>query len=421
LAFFFDRYRVPVLVPLLVLPLLSAWMPLSDHFYRTASRPPGYSLAPAALLAVTDAPVILVAANGGGIQASAWATRVLTGLEETARLEFGERFGRSIRLISSVSGGGVGAMYFVNAYRDGHLPTDLEPILTEAHASSLDDVAWGATYPDLLRILLPVFHVDRGQALEWAWTRDGGLTKTLVDWRDDVYAGNRPASIFNATLVDTGERLLIGTTRIGWESTLGLRNFEDLYPTSDIQIVTAARLSASFTYVSPAARADLPGSQFHVVDGGYYDNYGMTTLMQWLQQALEESRPPPKRILVLQIRGTPPDAQGQPDAWHGWFYQAWAPIEAMLQVRTTGQLSHNEEEFQRLQQQWASRGVEIDNAVFQFCGARPPLSWHLTGHDKETITTEWLREIRTGGAWQVVRAFLGDKPVPAQPRWKACQ
>src|SRR5205823_5102490 len=161
------------------------------------------------------------------------------------------------------------------------------------------------------------------------------------------------------------------------------RNFEDLYPTSDVQIVTAARLSASFTYVSPAARPDLDGPQFHVVDGGYYDNYGMTTLMQWLQQALEESGAPPKRILVVQIRGTPPDPPDRPDAWHGWFYQAWAPLEAMLQVRTTGQLSHNEEEFRRLQQQWASRGVEIDNAVFQFCGARPPLSWHLSGHDKE--------------------------------------
>jgi len=268
---------------------------------------------------------------------------------------------------------------------------------------------------------LPIFHVDRGQALEWAWTRDSGLTKTLVDWRDDVYAGNRPASIFNATLVDTGERLLIGTTRIGWNSTLGLRNFEDLYPASDVQIVTAARLSASFAYVSPAARSDLPGPQFHVVDGGYYDNYGMTSLMQWLQEALEESGALPKRILVVQIRGTPPDPPDRPDASRGWFYQAWAPLEAMLQVRTTGQLSNNEDEFLRLQQQWASRGVEIDNAVFQFCGARPPLSWHLSGHDKEAIVTEWQREIATGGGWQVVRAFLAGQSVPAVKLSTACQ
>jgi hypothetical protein len=402
------------------LPWLSAWIPWSDHYYRTTPHAASYSVAPAALLALSDAPAIVVAANGGGIQAGAWAARVLTGLAQAARPEFGDTFDESVRMISSVSGGGVGSMYFVNAYRDGRLPTDLDPIMAQAEAPSLDDVAWGVAYPDLLRLLFPVFGVDRGQALEWAWTRDSGLSRRLAEWRDDVYGRTRPANIFNATIVDTGERLLIGTTRVGWNSRLGLRNFEDLYPGTDVQIVTAARLSASFTYVAPAARADLAGPQYHVVDGGYYDNYGMTTLMQWLQQALEDSSPRPKRVLVLQIRGTPPAGQAPPDPSHGWFYQAWAPVEAMLDVRTTGQLSHNEEEFQRLQEQWASRGVELDNAVFQFCGSRPPLSWHLTAREKQAIASEWQREMSTGGAWPVVRAFMGGKPVPAQPAWKAC-
>lgn len=420
LAFFFDRYRVPVLVPLLVLPWLSAWIPWSDHYYRTAPHAASYSVAPAPLLALSDAPIIVVAANGGGIQAGAWAARVLTGLVEAGRPDFGDRLAESVRMISSVSGGGVGAMYFVNAYRDGRLPADLEPIVAQAEASSLDDVAWGVAYPDLLRLVAPAFRVDRGQALEWAWTRDSGLKERLAQWRDDVYGRSRPANIFNATIVDTGERLLIGTARVGWNSTLGLRNFEDLYPGTDVQIVTAARLSASFTYVSPAARADVSGPQYHVVDGGYYDNYGMTTLMEWLQQALQEASPRPKRVLVVQIRGNPPSGDVQPDAWHGWFYQAWAPVEAMLAVRSTGQLSHNEEEFARLQEQWGERGVELDNAVFQFCGSRPPLSWHLTAREKQAISTEWQRELTTGGAWPVVRAFLGGQAVPSQPGWKPC-
>jgi hypothetical protein len=312
-------------------------------------------------------------------------------------------------------------MYFLNQYHDGQLPADLESVMRQAEASSLDDVAWGASYPDLVRTVFPVFRVDRGQALEWAWTRDGGVAARLAQWRDDVYAGSRPAVIFNTTVVDTGERLLVGSARVGWDQTLGLRNFEDLYPSTDVQVVTAARLSASFTYVSPAARADLAGPQYHLVDGGYYDNYGMTTLLQWLEQALEDADPLPRRVLIVQIRAAPPEGEARPDAWHGWFYQAWAPLEAMLDVRTTGQLSHNEEDLSRLQQQWGARGVEIDNAVFQFCGTHPPLSWHLTGREQEAITTEWSRELQTGGGWQVVGAFLAGTAVPAQPQWEPCQ
>jgi hypothetical protein len=288
-------------------------------------------------------------------------------------------------------------------------------------ASSLDDIAWGLAYPDLIRGFLPLFRFDRGQALENAWTRDGGVAALLGTWRDDVYAAKRPAIIFNATLVDTGERLLIGTTRIGWESAPGLRNFEDLYPGVDVQVVTAARLSAAFTYVSPAARPDLPGPHYHVVDGGYYDNYGMSTLMQWLDQALEAAPPPSRRVLVIQIRGVPPEADPAPDGAHGWLYQALAPLEAMLRVRTTGQLSHNEDEYARLRQLWAARGVEIANAVFQFCGKEPPLSWHLTGREKTAIEDEWRREIESGTGWPVVRAFLAGEPVLQAANGKPCR
>ncbi len=420
LAFFFDRYRVPVLVPLLLLPVLSAWVPLSDHYYRTTPHDPGYSVSPGKMLDLSSAPVILVAADGGGIQAAAWTARVLTGVSLAARPAFGDRFERSVRLISAVSGGGIGAMYFVNHYNDGRLPTDLDPVVRQAQASSLDDVAWGAAFPDLIRLVAPFVQVDRAHALESAWTRDGGVAAPLAQWRDDVYSLSRPAVVFNTTVVDTGERLLIGSARIGWNSTLGLTNFEDLYPGTDVQVVTAARLSAGFPYVLPAARADRAGPQYHVVDGGYYDNYGMTTLMQWLEQALEDADPLPARVLVVQIRAAPPSRDGAPNARHGWFYQAWAPLEAMLSVRTTGQLSHNQEEFRRLQEQWGRRGVEIDNAVFQFCGDRPPLSWHLTEREKNAIATEWSREVQTGGGWQVVRAFLGNTAVPSNPNWTPC-
>ena len=122
LAFFFDRFRFPVLVPLLAIPILNSFFPQSDHYYRVLSHSHEEALPPAVVLrSGTRSSAIVVAANGGGIQSAAWTTRVLTGLEQRCRSEFGAQyrdFGRSIRMISSVSGGSVGAMYIVGAYRE---------------------------------------------------------------------------------------------------------------------------------------------------------------------------------------------------------------------------------------------------------------------------------------------------------------
>jgi hypothetical protein len=184
-------------------------------------------------------------------------------------------------------------------------------------------------------------------------------------------------------------------------------------------VVTAARLSASFTYVAPAARPESIGNRFHLVDGGYHDNYGMATLTEWLDEALEGTGGTYPRVLVIQIRSSPEDALTDADQWHGWFYQAWAPLETILNVRTSGQLTHNDEEFGRLQRLWMEKEqpVEIDNAVFRFCGPHPPLSWHMTGREKLAIETEWKTQL-SGPALRAVRAFLEGKPIPETTKEK---
>jgi hypothetical protein len=410
-AFFVDRYRVPVLGPLLLLPLLTSACPTSDHFYRTFTDSHGYSPPPADVMNVSSNPVIVVATTGGGIQASAWTARVLTGLDGALRPEFGDTFASSIRLISSVSGGGVGALHFVDKYKNGRFdPNDRALVVKQADASSLDEVAWGLTYPDFWRAFVPLpirgVQVDRGQALEWAWAaHDPDVRASLATWRDDVARGNRPASIFNATIVDTGEPLLIGTTRVGWDDDAGLKNFEDLYPGFNIQAVTAARLSATFTYATPAVRSDRPGAAFHLVDGGYYDNYGMASAMAWIHSGAHDSGVV-RHVMLIQIHDSPPEAEGMPDSWHGTFYQWWAPLEAVLNVRTAGQRSHNDNELSLLKNKLcAVEHVRLDSTTFEFSGTNAPLSWHLTGLDKKSLDDEWTVK-STGPSVDDVRRFL---------------
>jgi hypothetical protein len=427
LAFFFDRYRAPVLAIAAALLVLIGGLrvPGDDHTYHTWQHAAGFSPYPHQVLKAGPSTPIVVAATGGGIQAAAWTARVLTGIDQALPETVRDRFSRSVRVISSVSGGGVGAMYFVENYRDGGFDhARANDVVAKAEASSLDDVAWGAVYPDLIGNLFPPVRLwlgDRGDALERAWTRDArdagtnGVGALLAHWREQVWSADRPANIFNATLVDTGERLLMGTSRVGWREEEGLHNYEDLYPDRDLQVVTAARLAASFTYVSPAARPDHRGEDYHVVDGGYYDDYGTTTLTEWLDEGLEGVGLPRNggtidRVLVVQIRSSPPESHNKPSPGRGYFYQAWAPVATMLNVRSTGQLSHNDEEFARLQRLWADRGVEIDNVVFSFCGEHPPLSWHLTGGDKREIEGEWQKQVAGPGV-EAVRAFLDGQPI----------
>src|SRR5690606_3790489 len=109
-----------------------------------------------------------------------------------------------------VSGGSVGAMFFVDGLPDlSHSPAPLAPAAGEAirraaSASSLEAVGWGLAYPDLARTLFSSVltrvapFVDRNWALERSWAerltsraRRVAPVPTLADWRADFLAGRR--------------------------------------------------------------------------------------------------------------------------------------------------------------------------------------------------------------------------------------
>jgi hypothetical protein len=436
-AFFLDRYRVPVLLPLAVLVVVTGSSGGSDHYFRLLPMTespvtesvlpltPGRALGAVAPGAAARRSAIVVAVNGGGIQAAAWTARVLTGLERECRRVFPEhcQFGQAVRLVSAVSGGAVGAMFVIESYRNGALPDteQLEAVAARATRSSLRHVGWGLLYRDLLRPLFPHFdYEDRGSVLEDAWQREVRLDAPLRSWGVDAAQGLRPAVIFNATISETGERLLIGNANP--LEALGRRNFQRLYPRSDLSVVTAARLSAAFPYVSPAARADNDESGGpHIVDGGYYDVYGIASLVDWLDEALQENQRNPaplpvNHVFVLQVRGAPPEPAA-PTKRRGWFYQAYAPLATLLGVRGTGQLAHNEQELALLRRAWEGR-VAISSAVFQFCGGSPPLSWHMTRDQVQAIDVQWQDELRhtsTRAVMDFLAASAAADPAPGPP------
>src|SRR5581483_7479218 len=124
---FLDRYRVPVLLPLILLFFLGNHAPQSDHYYSVQHGTALQAVSPEAVLAShaskhllgrnPNGEVVVVATAGGGIQAAAWTAQVLTGLQAQCQSELGLDFAGSITAISSVSGGAVGTMFFANQYQ----------------------------------------------------------------------------------------------------------------------------------------------------------------------------------------------------------------------------------------------------------------------------------------------------------------
>jgi hypothetical protein len=486
LSFALDPYHIPIVLLLVAWLMIVSRSPRTDHFFDTVSIPyaPGAQTAaqptncapnPAEVLAFPeDGKVVVVAASGGGIQAAAWTARVLTGLET----QNPGKFARAVRLISSVSGGSVGALYFSSRYQtDGSL-TELPDIVSDAKTSSLEDVSWGLAYPDLLRVLFPVIcwrFGGRGRALERAWMHTPRLQQLLAaklsDWFDGVRAGSRPANIFNATLVETGDRLLFSTSYlpVGNPPTPPARwDFHEFHlndqktQTLDVAVVTAARLSATFPYVTPAARPEEGGPQkahLHIVDGGYFDNYGMDTLLEWLDDGLTELQNDPAKkdrfaklqVMIVEIHEAPDPHRLVPPKVRqkrSWFFQTYAPLLTMFAVRTAGQRSHNQVDLGLMKEKWAGK---IQHVLFEFGthdpdeqvdpdalkrallkdpapqqsdqpkqlttqtpiqdptkleqAVDPPLSWHLTERQKDNIESEWtIQSTRTQA--QAVTTFL---------------
>lgn len=166
LSFFFDAFRIPLFVPVVLWLSVAALHLKADHFYRihkisdekdvyVAPTDPGSILARAT---ENDDRIILVAAAGGGIQAAAWTARVLTGLEEICAEKRPGRFIRSLKLLSGVSGGSVGMMYFVTACklegflsrkrsRNDRSTSILQAVADVAKRSSLSEAIRGLLTP----------------------------------------------------------------------------------------------------------------------------------------------------------------------------------------------------------------------------------------------------------------------------------
>ncbi|MEM9281699.1 MAG: patatin-like phospholipase family protein, partial [Verrucomicrobiota bacterium] len=336
LAYYFDYFRVPTLMIVVVFLIVLDLVPKlgTDQEFETKSIERVEALiAPEALLFDEMAPEIpiVITAEGGGIHAGAWAAHVLASLEMMCRHREKadgqeDLFSRSIVACSGVSGGSYGLMYWVDSYDQGSgaipprpLPQDEETLYRwvrgRAMRSSLDFAIRGLVYHDLPKIIpfnpFALNDRNRGYMLEKAWSRDFPVRESRLDspgddvevlrrtvmlseWEKDARNRIRPAVLFNSTSMEGGHPIVFATSEIENDDFKADRpptwHYQSWWPGLDVPVVSAVRCSASFPYVTPATNPECisePEKIHYLVDGGYFDNTGVMTMIRWLESGIE--------------------------------------------------------------------------------------------------------------------------------------
>lgn len=205
-----------------------------------------------------------------------------------------------------------------------------------------------------------------------------------------------------------------------------LADFGEAYPAHDLSWLTAARLSASFPWITPAARAaDAAGpvagdarlGAFHS-DGGYFDNYGIVTLVEYLGAVLPAyQQAGGRRVLLISVysRDCPgpgcQDKQRQataavaPADLPGLRGLLAGPLSALINARGATQKVRNLQTLDLLVRRWSGA---VDIQRLEFVLEEPlPLSWELTSDQSARLEAVWAAEAQAGAA--AVGAFLDGR------------
>jgi hypothetical protein len=331
-------------------------------------------------------PLYLVASAGGGIRAAYWTAIVLGDLEESARSK-GTSFAAHTFLLSGVSGGSLGEVTFASLLVHGpangtNFCGSTRKLLGQDFLAA--DLAKMA-FADLLQRFLPfpINKFDRAQSLEDAWAaawKSEFKNDVFNESLGELYADAAdthvllPHLMLNGTCVETGQRIITSDLTLharvksaGKPASNG--NFLDALIAAEklsnapIRLSTAVHQSARFTYFSPAGR--FPDGT-HVVDGGYFENSGASTLMdalsaiQWRIKTNHWTDIEPRIILIDN------DPIPRPASTNNWFSQLFkntpghllretlSPVRALLNTRTARGSYATE---QALNYNWAATNI----------------------------------------------------------------
>lgn len=393
-------------------------------------------------------PVVVVATAGGGIRAAYWTATVLGEIHDRLARQ-GVNFAHRVAAISGVSGGSLGATVYLDLLRQDGVHCEAPAKQGTNYAGRgqdalaedfLSPVTAALLFGDILQRFLPVgFIPDRAAAHErsfedsFARTNELQFGKSFGElWRDGKAPAIRPALFLNGTHQETGRRIITSNLRVAADELIDAYDFFNV-ANHDIAASTAVLNSARFTYVSPAgtlrnASACNGGNCGHIVDGGYFENYGAVTAAEVMNRtylALYKERD--IRPVVIQISSDPEldtgdaarcDVTAAPGFQPGGSLanDLWAPIGTLFNTRTArGLLAAGE--LKRLNCGEKERGPVFVH--FRMCDAFPaaPLGWVLARASKENMKSRMLAACGNDKEMETLIAALTQlNPAVPPPR-----
>jgi hypothetical protein len=382
LSFHLGRLHISPLLPI-ALFLGIGYVMNVDHRFRPATPPTTaeISIDPIDVAAAAQDNLVVVATAGGGVWAAGWTASP---------------------------------------------PSILHDARVRSTASSLEPVAYGFSFLDIPRLLSGGIYDpqrDRGQLLEDEWARiaaapvqgdavgrrpKSGLgRRTLRSLNTSIRDGVIPAPIFGATAMEAGQRVMITPITFASPEARARTLQEFVFntvastPEPDIDLWTAARLSATFTYISPPARSWLdaaPAQREHLIDGGYYDNYGVTAALDWLTPVLwakqhHDPRLRFKRVLIIELSAFAEPGETAKPA-RGITATLTGPLTVFLTLREGVATSRNRIDLARFKDTWNELlhgEVRIASVKFEPQASHEPgpLSWHLSSREITRLNRAW--------------------------------
>ncbi|MCW3102307.1 MAG: hypothetical protein JWO09_747 [Bacteroidetes bacterium] len=233
-------------------------------------------------------PVIFICAEGGALRTGCFASLLLGGIQDMY-----PDFRNHILGYSTVSGGTFGTSLFNSTVYQKHNDS-----LLKRYTSYYKETDFFAPlsaklmFGDFLNYFIPFYvkGLDRQVALEKAWCNSwseylGDPKKNI--FYENFYAatqtnGSRPMVLVNTTIVETGERGVLSNVKLDTSYFKALYDLNNAIE-DNFSYATAIGLSSRFPIISPGGELNTDyNHKIHILDGGYFENMGNTTLRQLL-------------------------------------------------------------------------------------------------------------------------------------------
>ncbi len=245
-------------------------------------------------------PVVFVCAEGGALRTGAYASMLLSCMQDSLRDMHDIDFKKSIYAFSGVSGGSLGLAFFnAIAYLNtedelkgtGSLVELTKSFYTRDH---LAPIIGKMFFGDVLNLFSPshIVKFDRAIALEQSWeagyndiykARGFSFSSDFLSTyaKDNSY----PALFINTTEAESGQQCWITSVKPDSSMFFGKdRDLMDYKLKGGINYSTAVNFSTRFPLFSPAVMVkENENLKHHYLDGGYAENTGSATMVEILK------------------------------------------------------------------------------------------------------------------------------------------